>query len=90
MDELLVGALHETVTEPDPAVAAVTPVGAAGTAPALGVTALDGAEAVPVPRELVAVTLNVYAVPLVSPVTVAVLAGGEPVTVTGVPAVDPA
>ena len=88
MDELLVGALHETVTEPDPAVAAVTPVGAAGTAP--GVTALDGAEAVPVPRELVAVTLNVYAVPLVSPVTVAVLAGGEPVTVTGVPAVDPA
>ena len=30
MDELLVGALHETVTEPDPAVAAVTPVGAAG------------------------------------------------------------
>ena len=33
MDELLAGALHETATEPDPAVAAVTAVGAAGSEP---------------------------------------------------------
>ena len=57
MVELLAGALHETVTEPDPAVAAVTALGAAGTAP--GVTALEAAEAGPVPSELVAVTLKV-------------------------------
>jgi hypothetical protein len=48
-----------------------------------GVTALDAADAGPVPIALVAVTLNVYAVPLVSPVTVAVVAGGEPLTVVG-------
>jgi hypothetical protein len=36
---------------------------------ALGVTLLDAVEAGPVPTELVAVTVNVYAVPLVRPVT---------------------
>ena len=48
-----------------PAVA-VTAVGASGTAP--GVTLFDGADGGPVPIALVAVTVNVYAVPLVSPV----------------------
>ena len=36
----------------------------------IGVTAFDGAEAGPVPTALVAVTVNVYEAPLVSPVTV--------------------
>src|SRR5688572_9238134 len=43
-------------------------VGAPGTAP--GVTAFELAEAAPVPTALVAVTVKVYAVPLVRPVTV--------------------
>ena len=50
------GAVQLTVTEPDPAVAAVTPVGAAGTGP--GVTGFE-VPAEPVPSELVAVTWNV-------------------------------
>ena len=56
---------------------------------AAGVTAFDAAEAGPVPTALVAVTVNVYAVPLVSPLTVALVAGGLPVTVVGVCAVVP-
>jgi hypothetical protein len=72
------GAVHDTVACPAPAVA-VTPVGAPGAA--AGVTALDAADAGPVPAEFVAVTVNVYAVPFVSPVTLAVVAGGLPVTV---------
>ena len=51
-----------------PAVA-VTPVGAPG-ALACGVTAVEAAEAAPVPLALVAVTVNVYGVPLVRPWTV--------------------
>ena len=39
---------------------------------------------------LVAETLNVYAVPFVSPVTVTVVAGGFPLTVVADSAVDPA
>ncbi len=35
-----------------------------------GVTAFDGVDAGPVPTPLVAITVKVYAVPLVSPVTV--------------------
>src|SRR5215471_7113627 len=54
-----------------------------------GVTALDGAEAGPVPMALVAVTVNVYVVPLVSPVMVVLVAGGDPVTVVGGCAVEP-
>jgi len=34
------------------------------------VAVAEGADATPVPSELVAVTVNVYGVPLVSPVTV--------------------
>jgi hypothetical protein len=52
-----------------------------------GVTADDAAYA-PVPELLLAVTWNVYAVPLVNPVTVADVADAP--AVTGVPAVDPA
>ena len=43
-------------------------VGAPGTV--AGVMLFDGAEAGPVPTELLALTVNVYAVPLLSPVTV--------------------
>jgi hypothetical protein len=35
-----------------------------------GVTALEAVEATPVPAELVAVTVKVYGVPLVNPLTV--------------------
>src|SRR5690349_21387307 len=57
--------------------------------PSAGVTAVDAAEAGLVPTALVAVTVKVYAVPLVSPVIVVVVAGGVPVMVLGVPAVVP-
>jgi hypothetical protein len=71
-----VGALQDTVARPFPAVAE-TPVGAPGAV--AGVTALDGDEAGPAPAPLVAVTVNVYAVPFVKPETVNGLA--EPVAV---------
>jgi hypothetical protein len=74
----LEGAVQLTTAEPLPAVA-VTAVGAAG-GPA-GVTAADCDEGRPVPTALVADTVKVYAVPLVNPVTVPVVAGGLPVTV---------
>ena len=57
----------------------LTPVGAPGTVD--GVTALDAVEAGPVPLALLAVTVNVYAVPLLSPVTVQVVAGAVAVQV---------
>jgi hypothetical protein len=47
---------------------ALTDVGAPGTVD--GVAAADAAEAGPVPDAFVAVTVNVYAVPFVSPLTV--------------------
>ena len=71
---------------PSPQKLGVTPVTVGG---AFGVTALDGDEAGPVPVALVADTVKVYVVPLVSPVTVVEVAGGLPVTVTGVCAVAP-
>jgi hypothetical protein len=64
------GAAQLTVACALPAVA-VTPVGAPGTV--AGATEFDGAEAGPVPTALVAVTVKVYVVPLVSPVTVALV-----------------
>ena len=64
------GAVQLTVACASPAVA-MTLVGAPGTV--AGVTAADGADAGPVPTTLAAVTVKVYAVPLVSPVTVAVV-----------------
>ena len=66
-EPLAEAAVQETVAEPTPAVAD-TPVGAAGRPD--GVTELEAAEARPVPLPLVAVTVKVYAVPLVRPVTV--------------------
>ena len=50
---------------------------------AIGVAALLAAEAAPVPTALVAVTVKVYAVPLVSPVTVMGLVEPEPVRLPG-------
>ena len=50
---------------------AETAVGAPGTDD--GVAGADAADAGPVPEPLVAVTLNVYAVPLVRPLTVQVV-----------------
>jgi hypothetical protein len=61
------GAVHDTLDVVSPALAA-TPVGAPGGP--TGVTELDAVDAGPTPTLLVAVTVNVYAVPLVSPVTV--------------------
>ena len=51
------GAVHETDSEPEPAVTAVTAAGGAGMS--AGVTAADGVEAAPVPTALVAVTWKV-------------------------------
>jgi hypothetical protein len=65
---VFVGAVKLTTTPPLLPLAAM-PVGAPG-AIAAGVTEDDALEAVPVPTELVAVTVKVYVVPLVSPVTV--------------------
>ena len=64
-------------------------MGAGGAAGPLGVTAFDCADAGPEPDPLDACTVNVYAVPCVSPVIVVLVAGGVPVTVVGVCAVEP-
>ena len=64
----LTGAVQDTAASALPAVAK-TLVGATGTA--IGVTAALAQEAADVPAGLVAVTVNVYAVPLVSPATAA-------------------
>jgi hypothetical protein len=53
-----------------PTVAAVKAPDAGDMDRGKGVTALEAVEATPVPAELVAVTVKVYAVPLVNPVTV--------------------
>jgi hypothetical protein len=61
------GAEKATSAWPFPAVAGPI-VGAPGTV--AGVTALDAAEALPVPAEFVAVTVKVYDVPFVRPIMV--------------------
>ena len=63
---MLAGATKVTVARAFPAVA-LAPVGAPGTVAAVGVTGLVATEAAPVPTMLVAVTVKVYAVPLVKP-----------------------
>jgi len=83
----LAGAVQVSAADALPAVAD-TPVGAPGTV-AEGVTGVDAADTGLVPTALVAVTLNVYAVPLVSPVIVVLVPGGVPVIVVAVCAVDP-
>jgi hypothetical protein len=55
----------------------VTPVGAPGAVADAGVTGALATDAGEVPTALVAVTVNVYAVPLVRPVTVAVKGPAE-------------
>ena len=74
---LLAGAVKVTDACALPAVA-VPIVGAPGTL--AGVTLFDAADAAPVPTAFVAVTVNVYAVPLVRPVTV--IGEAEPVPVS--------
>ena len=64
---LLLGAEKVIVASPLPRTA-LTLVGAPGTV--AGVTLFEADEADPVPTAFVAVTVNVYAVPLVRPVTV--------------------
>lgn len=63
------GAVKETIAD-RLAGDATTLVGGPGTlVTVVGVTAADGADAIDVPIGLVAVTVNVYDVPLVKPVT---------------------
>jgi hypothetical protein len=54
-----------------------------------GVTTFEATDCGPVPTAFVAATLNVYAVPFVSPPTVTDVAGGFPVTEVAARAVDP-
>jgi len=54
-----------------------------------GATLLEAAEGGPVPTLFVAVTVNVYVLPFVRFGTVAVVAGGVPLTVVGVCGVLP-
>ena len=84
----LAGADQLTVADWFPAVA-VTVAGAPGTVGATGVTWLEGTDAGPVPTLFVAVTVNVYAVPSVRPLTVALVAGGLPVITVAVWAAEP-
>jgi hypothetical protein len=63
---------------------ALTPVGAPGTA--AGVTAFDGDDAGLVPAAFAAVTVNVYDVPLVRPVTTTLVADAAAAVVP--PALD--
>ena len=55
-------------------------LGEAAAAGAVGETAADVADATPVPTEFAAVTVNVYAVPFASPLTVQLVAGGAGAT----------
>jgi hypothetical protein len=54
-----------------------------------GMTALEAADAAPVPTAFVAATVKVYVVPFVRPFTTTLVAGGFPVTVVAVWAVVP-
>jgi hypothetical protein len=77
-DPLVAGAVQLTWMLPLLSQYDVRLVGAPGTS--AGVTGLDADDAAPVPIPLVAVTVNVYAVPRVSPTTVAgLLVGVTPV-----------
>ena len=67
------GAVHDTTDWPFAFDVAVTDVGAPGAV--AGTAAADATDATPVPAEFVAVTVNVYEVPLERPVTVHEVAG---------------
>jgi hypothetical protein len=75
---VLLGAVKATDACPLPGVA-VPMVGASGTV--AGITLFDATDAAPTPALFVAVTLKLYVVPLVSPVTVI----GLPVPVPVIP-----
>jgi hypothetical protein len=79
---LSLGAVNVIVAWPLPPTA-VTPVGEPGTA--AGVTEFDALDAVLVPIAFVAVTVNVYAVPLLNPVTVI---GDDPPLAVNPPVLD--
>jgi len=94
---LSAGAVHETDACCSPAVAVMS-AGAAGAVGGSGTTAFEGDDAEPLPAPLVAVTVNVYEVPAVRPVTnaavrvpstVAVALPGDAVTVYAVIALPP-
>ncbi len=76
------GAVHDTTDWVLAAPVALTAVGAPGTVE--GTTAADALEAAPVPDTFVAVTLNVYEVPFVRPVTVHDVVAVEHVNEPGV------
>jgi hypothetical protein len=78
---LLLGGPKLTVAEALPALAE-TEVGAPGTVK-LGVTLFDGADAGPVPAEFLAVTVKVYAVPLLKPDTTSGLPAPDAVSAPG-------
>ena len=78
---MLAGAVHDTTDWVLALDVAVTLVGTLGVV--AGVAAAEGAEADPVPAALMAVTVKVYAVPLVSPVTVQVVTVAEHVAMPG-------
>ena len=69
------GVFHRTVSNMLPGVSE-TMVGAPGRV--AGVAGADASDAGPVPTALVAVTVKVYAVPLVSPVMLQVVPGVAP------------
>jgi hypothetical protein len=77
---LLAGAVKATLALALPAITVVT-AGAPGTVD--GVTLLLAVEAAPAPSALLAVTVKVYAVPLVRPVTVMGLLVPVPVNPPG-------
>jgi hypothetical protein len=79
---LLPGGPKLTVAVELPAVAE-TDVGAPGTVTLAGVTEFDAADAGPMPAELAAVTVKVYAVPLVRPATTSGLPGPDAVKPPG-------
>ena len=68
-----VGGENETFACALPAIALRFVGGPGGPIGAIGVTLFDGADADPVPWAFVAVAVNVYAVPLTSPVIVCVV-----------------
>jgi hypothetical protein len=85
---LLLGAVQLTDACPVAGVA-VTPVGADGAVGASGATAFDCVETGPDPFGFAACTLKVYVVPGLRPATVMLVAGGFPVRVEAVWAVEP-
>ena len=78
MTALLSDAVNEEIeTVRDEDVDGIEKAVTVGAVVSRGVTGLDADEAKPSPIELVALTVNVYEVPLVRPVTVQPVVGGD-------------